>query len=289
MADFKVFPWIKDKKVSLPGDHTIIAIGDIHGRAEELERILSFVDEEAEKGPVKLVFMGDLVDRGPRSIDCLKLVADRYLKPSHGETVWLLGNHDIMMLGSSIDGVSDLFSRCWLQNGGLKVIQQSNYLGSVTGSELGDHFREVIGADRYAAFLTRLDNLSHHRSGSLLFVHAGVNPTIDVEKFLNAPVLDDSVFYADNDDLHWSWVRYPFLDHDGEYPGLEGVIIVHGHTGEKYCLNRREMFDPEDEQIHYIQDHRLGLDGTGNPIGMVTAAQFKNGMYRIIQSPFIEV
>ena len=54
-------------------------IGDIHGRADLLERMLNRIDADLASNPVRIgiqVFLGDYIDRGPASREVLdRLVA----------------------------------------------------------------------------------------------------------------------------------------------------------------------------------------------------------------------
>jgi bis(5'-nucleosyl)-tetraphosphatase (symmetrical) len=66
----------------------LVAIGDLQGCAASLEELLAKIDEGA-----RLVFVGDLVNRGPDSLGTLRRVR------ALGERcVALLGNHDLHLL-----------------------------------------------------------------------------------------------------------------------------------------------------------------------------------------------
>ncbi len=65
-----------------------VCIGDLHGCRQETEALLAKLDLQPED---KLVFLGDLIDRGPDSPGCVRLV--RGLAEA-GRAVCILGNHD---------------------------------------------------------------------------------------------------------------------------------------------------------------------------------------------------
>ncbi len=87
-------------------------IGDVHGCCDELETLLARLGYEVvacapggpslDSGPVyahprgrKAVFVGDLVDRGPRILDTLRLVRNM---ARHGSALCVPGNHDVKLL-----------------------------------------------------------------------------------------------------------------------------------------------------------------------------------------------
>ena len=85
-------------------------IGDVHGCYDELIALLHKV--EFTPGKDTLWLTGDLVARGPGSLDVL-----RYVK-SLGDSVRLvLGNHDLHLLavfaGISRNKPKDRLTRCW--------------------------------------------------------------------------------------------------------------------------------------------------------------------------------
>jgi protein phosphatase len=86
-------------------------IGDVHGCADELEELLATLgyqsndapfDASADSGPTythpagrKAVFVGDLVDRGPRNLDAVRIVRNMVRA---GTALCVPGNHDVKLL-----------------------------------------------------------------------------------------------------------------------------------------------------------------------------------------------
>lgn len=66
----------------------IIAIGDVHGCAQELEQLIALVEPQVRD---RVIFLGDLVNRGPDSHGVLQIA--RTLKADA-----LIGNHEVRLL-----------------------------------------------------------------------------------------------------------------------------------------------------------------------------------------------
>lgn len=97
-------------------------IGDLHGCRSMLDTLLEHVGFDAAKD--RLFSVGDLVDRGPNSLECLDLLLEPWFYP-------VLGNHDAMLMAWILkddqDQRADVYGGGFVLNGGL---QWANSLGS---------------------------------------------------------------------------------------------------------------------------------------------------------------
>lgn len=81
-------------------------IGDLHGCYDLL--ISEMYEAGFDKKKDRLFSVGDLVDRGSKSLECLRLITEDWFYP-------VQGNHEDMMLSAVLDGVN---TELWLVNGG---------------------------------------------------------------------------------------------------------------------------------------------------------------------------
>jgi len=75
--------------VRLPDDRPIVFVGDIHGDRDAVEAVFS-------RFPISdhvIVFLGDIVDRGPDSLGAMTLIAEAKLKAPSSVHL-LMGNHE---------------------------------------------------------------------------------------------------------------------------------------------------------------------------------------------------
>ena len=85
---------------------TVFAIGDIHGCADELRALLGTIGELARQssGKRRLVYLGDMINRGPDSMGVLELWAADEAAHGVDHIDRLMGNHEIMMMLAVIGG-----------------------------------------------------------------------------------------------------------------------------------------------------------------------------------------
>ncbi|MET7244122.1 metallophosphoesterase family protein [Methylobacterium sp. EM32] len=168
------------------------AIGDVHGRADLLARLLAAIEEHRAGRPRRLVFLGDVVDRGPDSAGAVAMLRDLQAREPDAVTC-LMGNHEAMLLDAAAGTNRDL----WRINGGAATL--ASY-GAVRPGELP---AEIV------AWIAALPTL--HGDARRWYVHGGLDPAREAEA---------------SDRETRLWMREPFLSAGHDF----GRHVVHGHT-----------------------------------------------------------
>ena len=247
----------------------VFAIGDVHGRADLLDALISTIFRlvnEDSLDDVLLVTLGDYVDRGPRGIAVLKQVLDGISRPGI-EAVCLPGNHEqflVHFLESKGEERAEVLWT-WLRNGAGANARELGLSDAMAASR-PDAFASALSYELGAKRLERLLGLSnHHRLDRYLFVHAGIHPAVGLAALdRNWRRLPRSWPDEEQDPL---WVRGPFLTFDGEHE--DKIVVVHGHT-------------PRDEAE--LLGNRIGIDTGAYFSGCLTCVQLSGDRLRLIQA-----
>ncbi len=100
-------------------DAPLCLIGDLHGRADLLEAMLARIATEPQAATARLIFVGDLIDRGPDSAAVLRRVW-HLTRTRPGQVICLMGNHERMMLDFLSAPTSP--AKRWLHAGGAETL-----------------------------------------------------------------------------------------------------------------------------------------------------------------------
>ncbi len=191
-------------------------IGDIHGCYDELRSLLMklgyqvnddllYSQQSAVTAPLdrKVIFVGDLIDRGPNSVGVLALVMNMV---KHGVALCIAGNHDIK-LASYLKG---------------KKVQISHGL-ETTAKEF-----ETVDADFKQAVITFIDNLPIYYvldNHQLIVAHAGMKEFYQGR--MSPKIKSFSLFGDTSSEVDEQ--GYPIRrDWAKDYQG--DAIVVYGHT-----------------------------------------------------------
>jgi len=219
------------------------AIGDIHGRLDLLEELLEKVHADIARRPARkvlLVFVGDLIDRGPSSAQVVERL--RTYRHPGVRPMFLLGNHEEVLL-RILKGESDLITK-WRWFGGAECLASYGVdrerLAALSDEEALPVVREAV-PKKHIEFLESFDDSC--RFGDYLFVHAGIRPGVEIDQ-------------QKQSDLRW--IREPFLFDETDH----GFVVVHGHT-----------IRPEVE----MRPNRIGIDTGAYRSGVLSALAIEGG------------
>lgn len=156
----------------------IYAIGDIQGCYKPLRKLLKKVDFDPAAD--ELWCVGDLINRGPRSLDTMRYLRDL----GDGAVRVVLGNHDLHFLA--------LYHGCISDNGNHTL---KKLLQAPDSAELTDWLRH-----KPLAYHRRVEGPEGEQD--YLMIHAGVAPAWTLEKTLSLSAEVEEVLRSD---------RYPEL------------------------------------------------------------------------------
>ena len=217
-------------------------IGDVHGCAKQLVLLM-----EKQPAQSQLVFVGDLIDRGPDSAEVLQIV----MKACEAGAICITGNHEIMML--------DFLERptergeYWIHHGGLQTLASLNIGGigmrndDATLLRGRDQLEARLGVD-LIKWLRQLPK--HWQNGNVHVVHASADPKIPMNR-------------QDAKVLAWGHPNFCKLNRS------DGQWVVYGHT------------------IHEqpsAENGRIAVDTGAFATGRLTAAYITTDNVAFIQS-----
>ncbi|MFT6651378.1 MAG: serine/threonine protein phosphatase 1 [Celeribacter sp.] len=186
----------------------LCVIGDIHGQIDCLDSLLAQITQNFDSS--RLVFVGDYIDRGDHSAQVLSRLFE--LSKSKPETIFLMGNHEEMMLSFLKDPVRS--GNRWMRYGGLQTMAsfgafrlvERNTPEALIAARDGLQKALPTGLENWLSGLPRL-----WQSGNVAVVHAGADP----EKPIDG---------QDPKTLTWGHTHF------GKQARTDGVWVVHGHT-----------------------------------------------------------
>lgn len=195
---------------TLPPGERVYAIGDVHGCADALRLLLERIEaDDAARGPAHLtiVFLGDVIDRGPDSARALSYV--RQLA-ADGTARLVKGNHEEVFVMAAQGDVAA--ARALIDNGGLATLESFG-IPAAEAARTGVEGLPALLAARIAPDVVDFLDAAEDwlTIGDYLFVHAGIRPGVPL---------------AQQQGRDLRWIREAFL----EARGAHGHIVVHGHT-----------------------------------------------------------
>ncbi len=173
----------------------IFAVGDIHGCYDKLVAMMKILPWNREAGDL-LLFIGDYIDRGPKSRDVVHFLVN--LRKKGGKFIFLKGNHERMLLDYYIQQKDQML---YVANGGAETI--ASYVEGGIGR------KAFVLPEDHLEFLLSLK--LYYETDDYIFVHAGLRDGIGLEEQSEEDML---------------WIREEFI-----YSAYDwNKRVIFGHT-----------------------------------------------------------
>lgn len=234
----------------------IYAVGDIHGRADLVERLLIQIALHSQSRPPTdrqfLVFLGDYINRGSQTKTVIDILTGDLIEGF--EAIFLKGNHEVHQERYLRHPVEQF--GIWLNNGGGATM--ASYGVDAERIELGQDF-PVCCRDMFVEAMPKRHKRFFQQlklcvtMGDYFFVHAGVRPGV--------PLGEQS-----EDDL--LWIDKEFLTYKSQFD----KVVVHGHTP----LTEAEVLE-----------NRISIDTHAWYTGRLTAVMLEGYEIEILATPSI--
>jgi len=227
----------------LPEGMRVYAIGDVHGCNDHLKNLLTQILEDNDargKADTQVIFLGDLVDRGPDSAAVLDTTIE--FQKYFGAVRCLKGNHEEVFL-AALAG-SEKATRFFTRIGGKETILSYEIsrkdFNALSMEELAQTLPRIVPRN-HVDFLNSFED--QIILGDYAFVHAGIRPEI--------PLSEQKI-----SDMRW--IREEFLRHQQPHE----KVIIYGHT----------IYDDVEEKRN-----RIGIDTGAYNSGKLTAIGLEAG------------
>jgi serine/threonine protein phosphatase 1 len=195
---------------TVPSGSRVYAIGDVHGCCGLLVSLLHNIEQDSARraaARVQIVFLGDLIDRGPDSrgvVDCVMS-----LRSTH-EVHVIKGNHEELFVAAARGDRTA--ARGLYGVGGRETLLSYGFSAEeIDAGSFGD-LVELMGRRIPADHIEFLDCARDYlKIGDYVFVHAGLRPGVTLDQQCSQEM---------------RWIRTEFTRSTRDHGG----VVVHGHT-----------------------------------------------------------
>ncbi|HHJ35479.1 MAG TPA: symmetrical bis(5'-nucleosyl)-tetraphosphatase [Gammaproteobacteria bacterium] len=154
------------------------AIGDVQGCFDELKNLLAQIRFNSDRD--RLWFCGDLVNRGPKSLETL-----RFIRSLEGNAITVLGNHDLHLLATAFDH---------------KEPGKKDTLDAILRAD---------DADQLLDWLRHQHMIFHDRDRNITLLHAGIHPHWSIKTALQLAAEVEGILQSDN---HINFYKHMYGD-----------------------------------------------------------------------------
>lgn len=155
-------------------------IGDIHGCFDELCKLLKFIKYSQQKDT--LLFTGDIINGGPKSIDTLA-----FIKSLGNKTICILGNHDLALLSMYKNPDLNLTKINDLTKNNQEIIEKRNQFHNIL---------QHPDAKLLLEWLIHRPLLHFMPEFNVLLIHAGLYPFWSLEEVISLAAQAENILQS---------------------------------------------------------------------------------------------
>jgi serine/threonine protein phosphatase 1 len=222
---------------AVPAGQRIYAIGDVHGCLSLLDQLLLEIEADhaaRSKAEKHLIFLGDLMDRGPESRGVIERVMELCAASPNNRCI--IGNHEELLI-RAFEGDAKIvptFHRAGGRETMISYGMSDDLYDELDSQQLAPLIANYV-PQAHIDFLSGLEDW--FQAGDYLFVHAGIRPGRAL---------------ADQRQSDMRWIREEFTRHEGNH----GFMVIHGHSITEFVDD---------------QPNRIGIDTGAFATGKLTA------------------
>lgn len=223
----------------------IFAISDAHANYYAMEERIRQIRPYLDKGDSRLIMLGDFIDRGPASYECLQLAFDMQKEYGVDKVIALRGNHEEWFLDFLLDiGDEWLAEDDKFQTSGTFLTnEQKEILNNLYGrEEILSYIKKCIKENHHEliSWLTKLPYF--YETPTQIFVHAGVDEDIPEEE------------------MDYCTLGTPEYVFTGKYPPTTGYFykdIIAGHVAASSFSH-----DAHAQDVYFDGKSHFYIDGS---------------------------
>lgn len=200
----------------------LFVVSDIHGHYKHFEELLTYWNPEDI-----LVILGDLIDRGPQSLQVIEKVIE--LKQAYGDNVvFVKGNHEKMLLNFLSNPIEK--QEHYYKNGGKETMQN-----------LLVHLPACI---REQPYILQANEIKQHYASQLAFLKlAPVYKIIGNVLFTHAGFNSEFASLEETTERDFIWIRKHY-----EFTNKTPYVNVFGHTPLTYIHESNDVWLSDDKR-----------------------------------------
>lgn len=244
----------------------IYAMSDIHGQYDLFVKRIDQIRPLLQDNYNRLILLGDYIDRGNKSYECLKLVFDFEQEFGKEKVIVLKGNHEVwfeefLFLNEDVWLAED---KDFFTSGTFLTRDQFRELDILPNREERIEYVKACIKENHKELISWMRKLRlFYETDTQIFVHAGVDEEIPEEE------------------AEWCTIGTPDYMMTGKYPPTVGHFykdIIAGHVAASHLARDKRFSD-----IFFDGESHYYIDGTAAKFRRILCLAYDEGAKKYYQ------